>query len=215
MRWRAVLVSLLFLTSAASALAETQVNVCGRYSIWVPDTWKITTNNERVTAESRSNGLYLVAAPIKDKSADLIDEDVTDFIDAELDDMKITSDRRENLGGVAVRIIEGTGKDECRATPLRKVEYRRKLRELSGVGVEVHHENIHMAGASHVERLVAVGGQDDFAALRGECRNHVFFKGRVAAQHHHSNLEGQFHSSWHKLLWPSRVMRGPVLAGVL
>jgi plasmid maintenance system killer protein len=112
MRWRAILSALLFLLPAATAVADTQVSECGRYSIWVPDTWKITIKNERLTAESHDNKLYLVVAPIEDREADLIDDEVTDFIDAELENMKVTSDRREKLGGVAARIMEGTGTDD-------------------------------------------------------------------------------------------------------
>jgi uncharacterized protein YbdZ (MbtH family) len=111
MRWRAIFLGLLFLTPAAPALADTKVNACGRYSIWVPDSWEVTLKKERMTAESRDNGLYLVVAPIEDKSADLIDDDVVDFIDDELENRKITSDRREKLGGMAARIVEGTGTD--------------------------------------------------------------------------------------------------------
>jgi hypothetical protein len=112
MRWHAIFLGLLLLTPAAPAFADTQINACGRYSIWVPDAWKTTIENEKLTAESRDHELHLVVAPIKDKSADLIDEDVADFIDEALDDMKITSDRREKLGGVEARVMEGTGMDD-------------------------------------------------------------------------------------------------------
>ena len=102
----------LFLVLAAPAFADTQVNACGRYSIWVPDNWKITIHGERLTAESRDNAITLVVAPLADKSADLIDEDVTDFIDEEIDNMKVTSDRRDKLGALQARILEGTGTDD-------------------------------------------------------------------------------------------------------
>jgi hypothetical protein len=108
---RAILLSLVFLMPVAPALADTQVNACGRYSIWVPDSWTLTIKKERMAAESPDNGLYLVVAPIGDKSADLIDDDVVDFIDDELEDMKITSDRREKLVGIEARVMEGTGAD--------------------------------------------------------------------------------------------------------
>jgi hypothetical protein len=111
MLWRAMLWGLL-LMPAAPAFADTQVNACGRYSIWVPDTWKVTAKNERLTADSRDDELHVIVAPIKDKSADLIDDDVADFIDAELDDIKITSDRREKSGGIEARVVEGTGTDD-------------------------------------------------------------------------------------------------------
>jgi len=112
MRWCATLLGLLFLTAAAPVLADTQVNACGRYSIWVPDTWKVMIRNERLTAESPDNNLYLIVAPLDDQAADLIDDDVVDFIDSELDSIKITSDRRQKLGGVEARVMEGTGTDE-------------------------------------------------------------------------------------------------------
>jgi hypothetical protein len=111
MLWRAVLLGLLLLP-AAPAFADTQVNACGRYAIWVPDAWKVTAKNERLTADSRDDELHVIVAPIRDKSADLIDDDVTDFIDSELDDIKITSDRREKSGGIEARVIEGTGTDD-------------------------------------------------------------------------------------------------------
>jgi hypothetical protein len=111
MRRHAILLGLLFLMPAAPALAGTQVNACGRYSISVPDTWEITIKKERMTAEARDNGLYLVVAPIGDKSADLIDAEVADFVDDELENPKIMSDRREKLGDFEARIMEGTGTD--------------------------------------------------------------------------------------------------------
>jgi hypothetical protein len=74
-------------------------------------------------------------------------------------------------------LFEGIGKDEYPATPLHKVQFRGEWRELSGVDVDVRHENIELAGASCVARLTAIGGQADFAALRSECANHVPFNG--------------------------------------
>jgi hypothetical protein len=44
------------------AIADTQVNACGRYSLWLPDRWKITIENEKMTAVSRDNKLHLVVA---------------------------------------------------------------------------------------------------------------------------------------------------------
>jgi hypothetical protein len=92
--------------------SDKQINACGKYAIWVPDTWKVYIKNERLTAESRDNDLYMVVAPLEDKTAELLDDDVGDFIDAELDNMKITADRREKLDGLEARIIEGTGTDD-------------------------------------------------------------------------------------------------------
>lgn len=112
MRWCATLLGLLFLVPATPALADTQVNAPGKYSIWVPDNWKVTFNNERLDAESRDTEITLVVSSLKDKDADLLDEDVTDFVDDEIDDMKVTSDRRDKLGAFDVRIVEGTGTDD-------------------------------------------------------------------------------------------------------
>lgn len=112
MRWQAMLLGLLLLMPAAPTFADTQVNACGRYSIWVPDAWKITIENEKLSAESRDGELYMIAGPIEDKFADLIDGDVTEFIEDELQDMKITSDRRDKLAGLEARILQGTGTDE-------------------------------------------------------------------------------------------------------
>ena len=57
-RW-ALLVALLLVSPASSALADTQTNNCGRYSIWVPDDWKVTINGERIDAESRDNEINM------------------------------------------------------------------------------------------------------------------------------------------------------------
>jgi len=95
-----------------AAAADAQVNACGKYAVWLPDRWKVTIKNERLTALSRDNKLHLVVAPLEDKTAELLDDDVGDFIDDELDDMKITADRREKLSGVEARVMEGTGTNE-------------------------------------------------------------------------------------------------------
>jgi hypothetical protein len=112
MHWCAVLVALLFVSPASSALADTQTNNCGRYSIWVPDGWKVTINGERIDAESRDNEINIVVAPIEDKSADLLDEDVTDFISEEIEKTKFVSDRRDKIADLKSRFIEGTGYDD-------------------------------------------------------------------------------------------------------
>lgn len=112
MRWSVTLFGLLFLIPGAPAFADTQVNACGKYSIWVPDNWKVTINNERLNAESRDGELTLVVSQLEDKAADLLDEDVSNFIDEEIDNTKFTSDRRDKLADFPVRILEGTGTDE-------------------------------------------------------------------------------------------------------
>ncbi len=112
MHWCAVLVALLFVSPASSAMADTQTNDCGRYSIWLPDNWKVTINGERIDAESRDNEINMMVAPINDKSADLLDEDVTDFVSEEIDKTKFTSDRRDKTGDLQARFLEGGGYDD-------------------------------------------------------------------------------------------------------
>jgi hypothetical protein len=98
------------------ACADTVINVCGKFSFWVPDDWKETKdagNAERTSFESPDDGsLFVLVGPLMDKDADLIDEDVVDFVDDELDDMKVTSDKRDVLEKFKVRLVEGTGTDE-------------------------------------------------------------------------------------------------------
>jgi hypothetical protein len=64
------------------------------------------------------------------------------------------------------QLFEGIGKDENPASPFRKVAFRGEQRELSGVDVEIQHENVDLIGAIYVERLTAVDGKTDFAVLR-------------------------------------------------
>jgi hypothetical protein len=82
----------------------------------VPDDWKVSKDSgggtERSTYESPDGNLYVLVSPLADRNADLMDEDVTDFVDEELDDMKVTSDKREKLEKYDVRLLEGTGADE-------------------------------------------------------------------------------------------------------
>lgn len=107
-----VVMLVLFLMQSAPAFCETQTNSCGRYSVWTPDNWKVTIDGERLIAESRDNEINLVVSPLKDKSADLLDEDITDFISEEIDETKFASDRREKVGEFEARVLEGTGFDE-------------------------------------------------------------------------------------------------------
>lgn len=111
MRWRGVFLGLLLLGPVCGAHATTQVNGCGRYEIWTPDNWKITLNKDRLEAESPDNEIVLVVAPVNDRSADLLDADTTEFIDNEINEPKVTSDRRDKVGGLEARILEGVGRD--------------------------------------------------------------------------------------------------------
>jgi hypothetical protein len=108
MRWLAI--SALLFMAPAPAIAATQINGCGKFEVWVPDNWKVAVDGERLTGES--DDLSVLVGPLADKDADLIDEEVTDFIDEELENMKVTSDRREKLESFDVRLFEGTGRDD-------------------------------------------------------------------------------------------------------
>jgi hypothetical protein len=109
---RARLLGVMFLMLATSAFADTQVSDCGRYSIWLPNNWKVTINKDRLTAISGDDEIWLVVAPLSDKDADLLDEDVTNFVKEEIENVKFTSDRRDKLSNFQVRILEGTDDDE-------------------------------------------------------------------------------------------------------
>ncbi|HXY58478.1 MAG TPA: hypothetical protein VEH76_07845 [Methylocystis sp.] len=123
MRWRYALLGLMLLAPSCGAHAANQVNGCGRYEIWTPDNWKVTFNKERLEAESPDNEITLVVAPVEDRAADLLDEDVIEFIDDEIDAMKVTSDRREKIGGLEARILEGVGKDNNDAVSFKAVAF--------------------------------------------------------------------------------------------
>ncbi len=107
------------LMPAALACAGTIVNACGKFSFWVPDDWKpakeATGGTERSTYESPDGLIWVVVSPLADRNADLMDEDITDFIDEELDEQKVTSDKREKLEKYDVRVLEGAGLDEGEA----------------------------------------------------------------------------------------------------
>jgi hypothetical protein len=96
--------------------ADTVVNTCGKFSFWVPDDWKATKEDDtpidRLTFESPDGNLSLLVGPLAEKDADLKDEEVTDFADEELDEMKVTGDKNDTVEKFKVRLIEGTGEDE-------------------------------------------------------------------------------------------------------
>jgi hypothetical protein len=104
------------LAATKPGCASTVINACGRFSFWVPDDWTMTKENpvnvERSTFESRDGNLYVLVGPLPDKSAELSDDDVTDFVDEEFDDMKVTADKTTKLDNMDVRLVEGTGTDE-------------------------------------------------------------------------------------------------------
>jgi hypothetical protein len=109
-----VLASSLALTKPSCA--GTVINACGKFSFWVPDDWRAakqgTGNVERTAFESKDGNLYVLVGSLADKEAVLSDEDVTDFVDEEFDDMKVTSDKKDTVEKMDVRLLEGTGVDE-------------------------------------------------------------------------------------------------------
>jgi uncharacterized protein YbdZ (MbtH family) len=110
--WPAALLGAVVLTLATQAFAGTQTSACGRYSLWVPDNWRVSIEKDHVLANSRDNEIWLEAAPLDDKDADLIDDDVVNFVKADLENVKFTSDRRDKFKEFPVRLLEGTGEDE-------------------------------------------------------------------------------------------------------
>lgn len=114
----ATLAFLVLATSLAATkpgCAGTIVNVCGKFSFWVPDDWKMTKEGdsaERTTYDSPDGNISLLVGPIAEKDADLSDEEVTDFADEELDEMKVTGDKLDTVEKFKVRLVEGTGEDE-------------------------------------------------------------------------------------------------------
>jgi hypothetical protein len=82
------------------------------FDVWLPPAWSVKEAGERFTAQNPRDTVEAVVGPLADHDADLTDEDVIDFIDDELDDLKVTSDTPTKLGGVNARLIEGTASDE-------------------------------------------------------------------------------------------------------
>ena len=100
----------------ALAYAGTIVNEYGKFSFWVPNDWKMRKDlgggTERSTYESPDGNVSVLISPLADRSADLEDEDLMEFIDEEIDGMKLTSDKRDKLEKYEIRLLEGTGFDE-------------------------------------------------------------------------------------------------------
>ena len=84
----------------------------GRFSIWVPDSWTVQAQGDRLIAHNPNDNIQLVVGPIADKDADLTDEDVRDFVDEELDGMAIAADQMTTHAGRPARQLQGTGDDE-------------------------------------------------------------------------------------------------------
>ena len=97
---------------AAGAHAGETAHPAGRFSIWMPDSWTVQVQGDRVIAHNPNDNIQLVVGPLADKDADLADEDVRDFVDEELDDMAIAADQMTTQAGRPARQLQGTGDDE-------------------------------------------------------------------------------------------------------
>jgi len=101
----------IWLVSAAGVQAAQHTNAAGKYSIWLPDGWTVKVEGNRILAQNPKDTVEAVVGPLTDADADLVDEDVADFVDDELDSMKVVSDTASKRGGLDVRMLEGTGTD--------------------------------------------------------------------------------------------------------
>ncbi len=116
---RAMLFAAACLLTAGGALAGEQANAAGHFSAWLPDGWVIAQQGNRIVAHNPPDTIDVVIGPLKDADADLVDEDVADFVDDEIDDMHVASDTTAKLAGFAARRLEGTGSDEGDAIVFR------------------------------------------------------------------------------------------------
>lgn len=103
------------LAATKPGCAGTVINACGNFVFWVPDDWtmdKDVDSVEQSAFDSKDDDLYVVSGPLADKTADLSDDDVTDFADEQFDDMKVTSDKTDKMDDMDIRLVEGTGMDD-------------------------------------------------------------------------------------------------------
>ena len=106
-----VIVVVASLAATASAFAGEYKNPPGKFSIWLPDPWTVRVEGNRIFAQNPKDTIEVVAHPLLDPDADLVDEDVTDFVDDELDSMKVETDKPMKHGALNARYVEGTGTD--------------------------------------------------------------------------------------------------------
>ena len=84
----------------------------GRYTIWIPDTWKAGIAGSRISATASDESISVVAQVLP-LPGELAGADFDSLLDTELDDFTITRDEIvRRPGGELVRRLEGTGKDE-------------------------------------------------------------------------------------------------------
>ena len=109
---RVIIIALIAsLAGAASALAGEYKNPAGKFSIWLPDPWTVRVEGKRIFAQNPKDTIEVVVHPLDDPDADLVDEDVADFVDEELDTMKVVTDKPLKHGELNARLLEGTGTD--------------------------------------------------------------------------------------------------------
>jgi hypothetical protein len=114
----------LLLLPPVAAQARELSNDAGKYTAWVPDGWKVEVVGARVTVHDKSSGIALIISPLDDRDAEPADEDVVDFVDNELDNVKVTSDRRGRQGKLALRMLEGTAHEAQDEDDGKPNEYR-------------------------------------------------------------------------------------------
>ena len=111
------------LMAAGAALADDHVSAAGKFSAWLPDRWVVSESNGRIEAHNPPDTVQVVIGALKDADADLADDEVIDFIDEEIDDMKVTRDETVNMQGRESRLIEGNGRDEGDAVNFRAIAF--------------------------------------------------------------------------------------------
>lgn len=112
---RQIVAALLFgigLLAAAPAGAAMRDNQVGGFTVLVPDGWVVEDHGPRLIAHNPADTIQLVVGPLADADADLNEVDVLDFVDDELDDMHVTTDRMGQQASKPARFVEGTGTDE-------------------------------------------------------------------------------------------------------
>jgi hypothetical protein len=97
---------------AGTASAADLRNDLGRFSVWLPDGWVIVQQGARMVGHNPGDTVQVVVGPLRDADADLVDEDVADFVDDEIDGMRVASDTNLQQAGFAARRLAGTGNDE-------------------------------------------------------------------------------------------------------
>lgn len=102
---------LVWFAGTLGATAVEYKNSAGKYSIWFPDPWTVRVEGNRIFAQNPKDTVEAVVGPLKDADADLVDEDVADFVDDELDSMKVQADKPMKQGILNARFLEGTGTD--------------------------------------------------------------------------------------------------------